>query len=43
MGKMTVFHGGYTAIEKPKIIKGKYTKDFGPGFYCTIIREQAER
>ena len=19
------------------------TKDFGPGFYCTIIKEQAER
>ena len=43
MGKMTVYHGGYTAIRNPKIIKGKNTKDFGPGFYCTIIREQAER
>ncbi len=43
MGKMTVYHGGYTAVKKPKIIKGKNTKDFGPGFYCTIIREQAER
>lgn len=43
MGKMTVYHGSYTAIEKPAIIKGKNTKDFGIGFYCTIIREQAER
>lgn len=43
MGKMTVYHGNYTAIEKPAIIKGKNTKDFGIGFYCTIIREQAER
>ncbi len=43
MGKMTVYHGGYTVIQKPKIILGKNTKDFGPGFYCTIIREQAER
>lgn len=43
MGKMTVFHGSYTTVEKPKIIMGKNTKDFGIGFYCTIIREQAER
>lgn len=43
MGKMTVYHGSYTTVEKPKIIMGKNTKDFGIGFYCTIIREQAER
>lgn len=43
MGKMTVYHGSYTIAEKPAIIVGKNTKDFGPGFYCTIIREQAER
>lgn len=43
MGKMTVYHGSYTAVKKPKIVKGKNTKDFGSGFYCTIIREQAER
>lgn len=43
MGKMTVYHGDYTAVPHPKIIKGRNTKDFGPGFYCTIIREQAER
>ena len=43
MAKMTVYHGGYTKIEQPKIIPGKNTKDFGNGFYCTIIREQAER
>jgi hypothetical protein len=43
MGKMTVYHGGYTKITKPSILIGKNTKDFGPGFYCTIIREQAER
>lgn len=39
---MTVYHGGYIAIEKPEIRKGKYTKDFGEGFYCTILREQAK-
>ena len=43
MGKMTVYHGGYEAIRKPKIIKGRNTKDFGTGFYCTIIKEQAQR
>ena len=43
MGKMTVFHGTYTSITTPQVIVGKNTKDFGPGFYCTIIREQAER
>lgn len=43
MGKMTVYHGSYTTIKNPRIIKGRNTKDFGPGFYCTIIREQAER
>ena len=43
MGKMTVYHGSYTTIAVPEIIKGKNTKDFGPGFYCTVIREQAER
>lgn len=43
MGKMTVYHGSYTTVENPGVIKGKNTKDFGPGFYCTVIREQAER
>ncbi len=43
MGKMTVYHGGYRSIENPEIRKSKNTKDFGPGFYCTVIREQAER
>ena len=40
---MTVYHGSYITIKNPRIIKGKNTKDFGPGFYCTVIREQAER
>ncbi len=43
MGKMTVYHGSYTAIEHPQIVIGRNTKDFGPGFYCTMIREQAQR
>lgn len=43
MGKMTVYHGSFLSIKRPEIIHGKNTKDFGTGFYCTIIREQAER
>lgn len=43
MGKMTVYHGSYTTVRQPEIIIGKNTKDFGSGFYCTIIREQAKR
>ena len=43
MSQMTVFHGSYTAVASPRIIPGRYTKDFGTGFYCTLIREQAEK
>ncbi len=43
MAKMTVYHGGYTPVEKPEIRTGRNTKDFGVGFYCTIIKEQAQR
>ncbi len=38
---MNIYHGNYYKIENPKIITGKYTKDFGEGFYCTILKEQA--
>ena len=34
MGKTLIYHGSYT---------GRNTKDFGNGFYCTVIKEQAER
>lgn len=40
---MKVFHGGYTAIEKPEIFKSKFPKDFGEGFYCTQLETQAVR
>jgi hypothetical protein len=40
---MRIYHGGYAIVKTPRLIAGKYTKDFGPGFYCTTIREQAER
>lgn len=43
MAKLTVYHGGYQPIQTPEIRIGRNTKDFGPGFYCTVIKEQAER
>ncbi len=43
MGKMSVYHVSYMPIKNPEIRKGRNTKDFGVGFYCTIIKEQAQR
>ena len=43
MAKMTVYHGVYQPVKKPEIRKGRNTKDFVYGFYCTIIKEQAQR
>lgn len=43
MALITVYHGGYQTVESPEIRVGKYTKDFGNGFYCTLIKEQAQR
>jgi hypothetical protein len=40
---MILYHGAYCPIEKPRILEGKFTKDFGPGFYCTQLKEQAVR
>ncbi len=40
---MELYHGSYTNVKKPHMLKGQYTKDFGIGFYCTIMRQQAER
>ena len=38
-----VYHGSYCEVKEPKIIEGKYSKDFGTEFYCTILSEQAEK
>ena len=40
---MTVYHGGYMPVKQPEIRIGRNTKDFENGFYCTIIKEQAQR
>lgn len=43
MALSLIYHGGYQPVSNPEIRKGKYTKDFGSGFYCILIKEQAER
>lgn len=40
---ITIFHGSGMAVAEPEIRVAKYSKDFGPGFYCTKIYTQAER
>lgn len=43
MSKRVLYCGSYCEIRKPEIVKGKYTKDFGEGFYLTILEEQAKK
>ena len=40
---MTVYHGSQLAVQKPEIRKSVHNKDFGFGFYCTIVVAQAIR
>ena len=40
---MLIYHASYCEVRQPEIRIGKYAKDFGPGFYCTSILEQAQR
>ena len=40
---MTVFHGSNVQVVAPDLSKSKRFIDFGPGFYVTTIRRQAER
>ncbi len=41
MSKQIIYHGSYCKVDVPQILEGKFTKDFGVGFYCTILEEQA--
>ena len=43
MAKQIIYHGSFLKIETQEIRLGKYNKDFGNGFYCTILEEQAIR
>lgn len=40
---MRVFHGSAVEVTNPEIRTGKFTKDFGEGFYCTKPKRQAKR
>lgn len=40
---MKVYHGSSVAVNVPEIRRGRFSKDFGEGFYCTTLLEQAQR
>ncbi len=40
---MKLYHGSYISVPEPLTGVGRRELDFGPGFYVTNIREQAER
>lgn len=40
---MTVFHGSTCEVRVPDLSRSKRYIDFGPGFYVTTLRHQAER
>jgi len=39
----TLYHGSYISVPSPLTGIGRKELDFGPGFYVTNLREQAER
>lgn len=43
MEEFLLYHGSNETVDFPEIRKGKYTKDFSWGFYCTNNLEQAKR
>ncbi|MDR3294442.1 MAG: DUF3990 domain-containing protein [Clostridiales Family XIII bacterium] len=40
---MRIYHGGHCPVEAPELRSSRWNKDFGQGFYCTGLKEQAER
>ena len=40
---MTLYHGSTIEVREPAILRSDVGRDFGPAFYTTDIREQAER
>jgi len=38
-----LYHGSFTVVEHPLVSVGRQELDFGPGFYLTSFRDQAER
>ena len=39
--KQTLYHGLYVSVPNPLTGVGRRELDFGPGFYVTLLREQA--
>ena len=39
---LTLYHGSQVSVPQPKAKVGRKNLDFGPGFYLTKIRKQAE-
>jgi len=39
---MTLYHGSNVEVAEPKILAPSHSLDFGPGFYTTLFRGQAE-
>lgn len=40
---MRLFHGSYIVVEEPLVNVGRRSLDFGPGFYVTKLKKQAEK
>lgn len=43
MKKGTIYHGSLEIVQQPIIKIARYHKDFYYGFYCTMMKDQAER
>lgn len=43
MSSTTIYHGSNVAVVKPQIQITGFYKDFGYGFYCTVLERQAQR
>lgn len=43
MDSRIIYHGSQLIVPEPEIRIAKFHKDFYYGFYCTLIKEQAER
>ena len=39
---ITLYHGSYMEIPEPLAKAGRQNLDFGPGFYLTKLKDQAE-
>lgn len=40
---MKLYHGSSVIVEEPRIFTNRNYKDFGYGFYCTVIEKQVKR